>query len=261
MSFVNVSLDDSGVVYFGLNGYGITWTYLLIHLAMIIMACLGVTLNVAALRIVRSNPLTSDGSRIFISHLAMSDIFNSIICTYITFYNLIHYKNYYECAFRTGLSTCILLNSSLHLLSLTFDRYFRIMYPYKYVLLFTETRMKKCSVSIWAISLSLGMLPMFGWRQPPFDGLSSCSYFGVLSKSYLVLMSLLFYCIQATMFFCYFSILFVAWNQSCKIMKTSADSYSYWNTKALWWGPTKTVIILISFYSCCWLPTGRFYSV
>ena len=260
----NTSFMHSGsnTLYYGLNGYGITWSYFLIHIAMILTAGAGILLNTAALRIVRSESCVNDGSKIFISHLATSDIFNGIICIYNAFYNLVHFKNYYECAFRTGLSTCINLNSSLHLLSLTFDRYFKIIHPYKYVRLFTETRMKLFSSCTWVVSITLGLLPILGWRLPSFNGLLYCSYFGVLDKQYLSLMCVLFFFIYFMLFYCYICIICAAWNQRRRIMVSlnDASAYTSWNTKALWWAPTKTVLILITFYSCCWLPIGMFTS-
>ena len=253
------SQSDS-VIYFGVNGYGITWSYFLTHLVLVIVAGTGILLNTVALQIVHIKSPFNDVSQIFISHLAMSDIFNGIICIYVVLYNLIHYKNYYECAFRTGLTTCINLNSSIHILSLTFDRYFKIMHPYKYVQLFTEKRMKVFSSSAWIFAAVLGMMPILGWRRPPLHGITYCSYFGVLETRYLTLMCILFYTILLAMLYCYFSIICVAWNQKKKVIDRPRDrkaAYDYRNTKALWWAPTKTVIILISFYSCCWLPTGK----
>ena len=254
-------IKSTSMLYYGVNGFEITWIYLFTHLVLLIVAGIGIFLNTVALKIVSIKSPLHDASHNFISHLAMSDIFIGIICIYTVLYNLIHYKNYYECALRTGIATCMNLNSSIHLLFLTFDRYFKIMYPYKYVQYFhNEKRMKILSRCAWLFAGILGLLPIFGWRRPPINGTTYCSYFGVLDRRYLMLVSSLFFAIMLTMFYCYINIICVAWNQRKNVTATPKDaksSYDHRNTKALWWAPTKTVIILITFYSCCWMPTGK----
>ena len=247
------------VIYFSVSGYGITWTYFLTHLVLVLVAVVGLFLNTMALKIVQVKSPLSDVSQTCISHLARSDICTSIICIYTVFYNLIHYKNYYECAIRTGLTTCVLLNSSIHLLSLTFDRYFKIMYPYKYVQLFTENRMKVFSFSAWIISGILGLLPILGWRRPPVRGTTYCSFFGVLERRYLAVICAVFYSIVLTIFYCYINILCVAWSHRRRTRAHSNDTTAAYNqrcTKSLWWSPARSIVILITFYTCCWLPSG-----
>lgn len=242
------------VLYYGVNGYKITWFYFLTHIFLLLVAGAGICLNVMALNIVRMKSPFFNVSQIFVSHLARSDVFNGVVCVYVVLYNLIHYKNYYECAFRSGLVTCINLNSSLHLLSLTFDRYFKISYPFIYIQIFTERKMKTFSRCVWAFAGILGALPILGWRSPPLHGFKYCTYFGVLDSSYLTVMSIIFFSILTIMLYCYFSIVCLACTHRGSIVKKA--SHQYQNTKALWWAPTKTVVILISFYSCCWIPTG-----
>ena len=254
------TVTNPSVLYYGVNGYGITWGYFLTHLALILVAGAGLFLNTMALKIVHIKSPLSDVSQTCISHLARSDICTSIVCLYLVLYNLVHYKNYFECAFRTGVCTCILLNSSVHLLSLTFDRYFKIMFPYKYVQLFTENKMKVFSVSAWIFSCILGLLPIIGWRQPPTRGINYCSYFGVLEMNYLTVVCILFFTIMFMISFCYISILCVAWSHRRSITcvsKGTKGSYTARNTLSLWWSPTKTIIVLITFYTGCWLPSGR----
>ena len=216
-------------------------------------------LNAVALKIVSIKSPLGDVSNNFISHLAMSDTFIGIICVYNVLYNLIHYKNYYECALRTGIATCITLNSSIHLLFFSFDRYFKIMHPLKYIKYFSnENRLKIFSRCTWLFAGILGLLPILGWCQPPTNGMKCCSYFGVLDKQYLILMTSLFFGIMLMMFYCYISILCVAWNQRRKdFQSNNQNSCGRRNTKAHRWAPTRTVMILITVYSCCWMPTGR----
>ena len=260
----NGTLDEitsSLVLYYGLNGFGVSWSYFLINIVLVIVAGTGIFLNTVALKIVSVKSPFHDASHNFISHLAKSDLVIGVICIYNALYNLIHYKNYYECALRSGIATCVALNSSIHLLFLTFDRHFKIMHPYKYCKYFSnEERLNLISRCMWLFAGILGVLPILGWRRPPIHGFEYCSYFGVLDRGYLMLMFGLFFGIMLVMFYCYISILWVAWNQRRKLIKphkTWESGYNHRNTKALWWGPTKTVMILITLYCCCWLPTGE----
>ena len=257
-------ITSTSVLYYGVNGFEITWSYFFTQIVLFIVAGIGMFLNAVALKIVSIKSPLHDASHNFIAHLALSDISISVICIYTVLYNLIHYKNYYECALRTGMVTCMNLNSSIHLLFLTFDRYFKIMHPYKYVQYFNnEKKLKIFSRCTWLFAGILGLMPMLGWRRPPMNGTAYCSYFGVLDRGYLMLMCTLFFAIMLTMFYCYISIICVAWNQRKMVMETPKDkksSYDHRNTKALWWAPTKTVMILITLYSCCWMPTGKPFS-
>ena len=75
-----------------------------------------------------------------------------------------------------------------------------------------------------------------------------------------MLMFSLFFGIMLMMFYCYISILCVAWNQRRRVidpLNGKKRGYDHRNTKALWWAPTKTVMILITIYCCCWMPTGK----
>ena len=253
--------NSSTVLYYGVSGFGITWSYFLTNIVLLVVAGAGIFLNIAALKIVSLKPVLHDASYNFISHLATSDIVIGVICIYNAFYNLIHYKNYYECVLRSGIATCITLNSSIHLLCLTFDRHFKIMHPYIYTQYFSdENRLKLISRLTWLFSGILGVSPILGWRRPPEKGIEYCSYFGVLDRGYLILMTTLFFVTMFILFYCYISILCVAWNQRRSVIRTNNKqkaSYDHRNTKALWWGPTKTVMILITLYSCCWMPTGK----
>ena len=266
MDSKNGTLNDttsSSALYYGVNGFGVTWDYFLINIVLFFVAGTGIILNAIALKIVSTKSPLHDVSHNFISHLAMSDIFVGLICIYTVLYHLIDYKNYYECCFRTGIATCICLNSSIHLLLITFDRYFKIKHPFKYIKYFrNEKRLRILSLSTWLFAGTLGLLPILGWRRPPIHGVEYCSYFGVLPKPYLTLMTSLFFTILLIMLYCYISIVYVACKQRKDVKWQSggdqAARSSSQRRKAVWWGPTRTVIILISLYLCCWMPTGKY---
>ncbi|XP_045198821.2 adenosine receptor A3-like [Mercenaria mercenaria] len=235
------------VIYYGVNGFGISWTYLIVHIVLATVAVVGITLNSFTLWALRGKDSGLDVSIIFISNLAFSDVINGVICVYLVTYNLIHYKNYYECAFRTGVIIGMNFNSALQLLALTFDRYFKIIYPYRYVRIFKDKRAKVFCVCAWLLSTILCLLPILGLRQPPIHGLEYCSFFGVQTDTYLILMAVCFYTIFLMAAFCYYRILSVSFALTKRFRQQQT-------TKQLWWKPTKTVLILIVFYFVCWVP-------
>ena len=262
MDSKNGTFNDtsSSVLYYGVNGFRVTWDYFLINIVLFFVAGAGIILNAIALKIVSTKSPLRDVSHNFISHLAMSDIFVGLICIYTVLYDLTGNRNYYECCFRTGIVTCISLNSSIHLLLITFDRYFKIKHPFKYIKYFSnEKRLRLLSVSTWLFAATLGLLPILRWRRPPIHGVEYCSYFGVLPKQYLIFMTSLYFTILFIMLYCYISIVYVA----CKRRNSQSDGDKVARSnsqrrKAVWWGPTRTMIILITLYLCCWMPTGNF---
>ena len=257
---------STAVLYYGVNGFGVTWNYFLINIVLFFVAGTGIILNSVALKILSIKSPLPNVSHNLISHLARSDIFVGVICIYSVLYNLIDYKNYYECAFRSGIASCITLNSSIHLLFLTFDRYFKIMHPFKYIKYFSnDNRLKIFSRCTWVFAGILGLLPILGWRRPPINGTEYSSYFGVLDRGYLMLVTSLFFGILLIMFYCYITIVCVACNRKRRVRrslndKQSSTTHDQRKTKALWWAPTRTVIILITLYCCCWIPTGKLFN-
>jgi hypothetical protein len=239
------------VIYYGVNGFGISWTYLVIHIALASVAFVGIALNSFTLWALRGKDSGLDVSIIFISNLAASDIINDVMCIYLVFYNLIHYKNYYECAFRTGVVTGMNLNSALQLSALTLERYFKIIHPFKYVSVFKDKTAKLFCACSWILSTILSLLPLFGLRQPPSHGIEYCSYFGVLTDEYLILTTTCFYLVILISVLCYYKILAASFAQSKKC-------YNKHTTKHLWWKPTKTVLILFLFYFACWIPLSKY---
>ena len=247
----DIDSNDKLVIYYGVNGFGISWTYLVIHIVLASVAFVGFSLNSFTLWALRGKDSGLDVSIIFILNLAISDVINDVMCVYLVLYNLIHYKNYYECAFRTGVLIGINFNSALQLLALTLERYFKIIYPYKYVYIFKEETAKLFSACAWILSTVLSLLPIFGLRQPPIHGTDYCSFFGVQTDGYLILMTVCFYMVMLIVSLCYYKILSVSFAQTRKCFDKQT-------TKHLWWKPTKTVLILFLFYFACWVPLSKY---
>lgn len=249
----NTTLDrriDSSVLYFGLNGYGITWIYVIVHIFMALVALLGIFLNVFSLFVINRKEHGTDMSIIFISNLACSDFVYDIWGLYLVLYNMVHYKNYYECAFRFGLAIGICFNSLLQLLALTVDRFTKIIYPYQYVRIFKERSANIFCVLSWSFSGLFGLLPLLGVRKPMTHGTAYCSFFGVLDDFYLILVTTLFCLVFVMLIACYIRIWWASFTQS-------KHMYGPGRIRHLWLSPTKTIVILIVFYCLCWFPLGK----
>lgn len=238
-------------LYYGLNGFGITWTYLFVHIVLATVGLVGIVFNCITLWALRGKDTGLDVSIIFIRNLACSDIINDVMCIYLVCYQLIHYKNYYECAFRMGVLSGMNFNSSQQLLALTLDRYVKIIHPYKYVSIFKEHTAKVYCVWAWSISATLCLLPVIGIRRPPSHGIDYCSFFGVMADSYLITIISCFVFVFLVLVFAYYRILSASWKQIKKCGRQQG-------MKQLWWKPTKTVLILIVFYCICWIPLGNY---
>ncbi|OWF54818.1 adenosine receptor A3-like [Mizuhopecten yessoensis] len=251
------------VVYRGVNGYGITLTYLIMNLIVAGLGLAILLLNSYAAYVMSCKPHNWDVTYVFITNLAISDALCGLFTIYNIFYNLIHYKIFYECLFRFGILNCILFNSSLNLFALTFDRYVKITAPYIYWRIFDEERAKMFTIVTWCFTVTMAVMPLAGWHTEQKS--EYCGYFGVFSRTYLimllsmVLIGFLLLCVM------YIHILIIA---SAKSSQTQAfrermlriqGSVVYRSrnpVKALWWKPTKIILIIIGINVLCYTPVG-----
>ena len=179
------------ILYYGLNGYGISVPYFCVTLFTFVVAVPAVLLNGIVARILFGRDFREDAACIFISHLALSDLSSGILLFYNAIYNLIHYKQYYECAVRFGLVNGVFLNSALIIFALTSERYAKIIFPYRYVTWFTPSRAKLFTILSWTISLIFCQAPLYGWNNSISE--AYCRYFGVFTKDFLTIFSSVIY--------------------------------------------------------------------
>lgn len=251
------NVTDSYIIYYGLNGYGITCFYLGINILVFFIAIAAALFNGVIIFILFGRDFSEDVSCIFISHLALSDFLSGILLLYNTIYNLIHYKLYYECAVRFGLVNGVFLNSSITLLFLTIERYAKIILPYRYANMITATRAKLAMMLSWMICITFCQAPLFGWNQDTSE--EFCRYFGVFTKLFLKLYSALMSSITLVILLMYFHILFIALKQNKKIRNDRQDELKKSHTH-IWWKPTKTALIIVGIHLISWFPTGKYSS-
>ncbi|XP_033740637.1 cannabinoid receptor 1-like [Pecten maximus] len=158
---------------------------------------------------------------------------------------------------------CILFNSSFNLFALTFDRYVKITAPYIYWRIFEEERAKMFTIVVWCFTIILALVPLAGWHTKQKS--NYCGYFGVFSRAYLivllslVLIGFLLLCVM------YIHILIIASAKSSQtqifrermIQIQGAGVCRPRNpVKALWWKPTKIILIIIGINVLCYTPVG-----
>ncbi|XP_060071670.1 adenosine receptor A3-like [Ylistrum balloti] len=251
------------VVYQGFNGYGVTITYLLMNLIVATLGLAILLLNSYAAYVMSCKPHNWDVTYVFIKNLAISDALCGLFTIYNIFYNLIHYKLFYECLFRFGVLNCILLNSSLNLFALTFDRYVKITAPYIYWRIFEEERAKVFTIVTWCFTIVMALVPLVGWHTE--QNTDYCGYFGVFTRAYLamllliVLIGFLLLCVM------YIHILIIASAKSSQTqlfqermlqIQGLAVYRSRNPVKALWWKPTKIILLIIGINVLCYTPVG-----
>lgn len=248
----------SYVLYYGMNGYGITLFYLGINILVFFIAIAAALLNGIIIFILFKRDFREDVSCIFISHLALSDFLSGILLLYNTIYNLIHYKLFYECAVRFGLVNGVFLNSSIALLFLTIERYAKIILPYRYANMITPSRAKLVMKLSWLICVTVCQAPLFGWNQDTSE--EFCRFFGVFTKTFLKLYSAVMSIITYIILLMYFHILFIALKQNKKIREDRQEEIKKSHTH-IWWKPTKTALIIVGIHLFSWLPTGTYFQL
>ncbi|CAC5372504.1 ADORA1 [Mytilus coruscus] len=245
--------DDNYVLWYGLNGYGITCFYLGINILIFVVAIVAVLLNGIIIYILFGRDFREDVSCIFISHLALSDFLSAVLLFYNVIYNLIHFKHFYECAIRFGLVNGVFLNSSVILLSLTAERYAKILLPFKYASLITPEKAKYFMISSWVVCLVICQAPLFGWNQDTSE--EYCRYFGVFTKNFLLIYCAIMYMMSFLVFLMYCHILCIAFKQNNKIRRADHRQINKRHTH-IWWKPTKTAMIIVGINVVSWLPSG-----
>lgn len=242
------------ILYYGLNGYGITLFFLGINILIFFISIATVILNGIIIYILFGRDFREDISCIFISHLALSDFLSGILLFYNVIYNLIHYKIFHECAFRFGMVNGVFMNTSIIILALTTERYTKIMLPYRYGSMLTPRRVKAFIISTWIISIAFCQTPMFGWNQDTSE--EFCGYFGVFTKDFLLIYCGIMYTALFLMVCMYCHILLIAFQQNIRI--TRQDNHQIHKPhKYMWWKPTKTAMIIVGINIVSWLPSGR----
>lgn len=257
--------NNSDVLYIGLNGYGITYIYLITNLIISFIGLAALFLNFNVIYILIRKPRHWDAGYLFIGNLALSDILLATFTIYDVIYNLIHYQHFYECLFRFGLLSGIIIYSNMSLLALSLDRFVKILSPYVYIRFFYQLRFAKFYLGFTIfVSGIIGLLPFLGWNRnkPSYY----CGFYGVLTRNYLVLITVIYFTTILIIYLMNAHILFIACSQVPEILKfkrfrrsssVNENCMVLPSPASLWWIPTKTVLIIVGVNVICTMPVGK----
>ncbi|GFO46413.1 G-protein coupled receptor 12-like [Plakobranchus ocellatus] len=219
--------DD--VVYWAMNGYGVTLLDLVIGISTVLLALAIMFLNALVLDTMVRLKKNFEPADVLVCSLAIADFLSGMLLVYNTAYNLINYQEYLECLLRSGSVLGLLSTSVLHLAFLTVDRYVKIIVPYRYEQLFTINSMVIVSVVVWVVSVTIAFTPAMGWNVNIANAttdLVTAVDPGVANRHARI----------------------IAAQEAVPCSKDFRESHT--------WKYTKTVLILMGLYFICWLPSG-----
>ncbi|XP_060581081.1 adenosine receptor A2b-like [Ruditapes philippinarum] len=249
------------VLFVTSSGAQITFGYFVVCILTLILALWIIYLNGLVIQTLICQKLHSEVTDYFVSALSLADLFTGILLLYVTSYSIFQYQNYWECLFRFGLTYGIGQSSFTHILAITFDRFVKIICPFRYYSLITKKTVIITSTIIWIFSMSIGLLPLFVWQKhfkPSNSDDTVCRFFGVLPDGYFIanfITSLLTSIAMLSMYAC---IIYTAVKQQRR-MKHLLDGYelSKPNFDDQKWRLVKTVAFIVIVSNLCWLPGGK----
>ena len=260
---VNASEKDSSVLYYILNGYGVTAGYLIVNIATAILGIVIIYFNYLVMSTMIRRREYLAVADIYVISLAGADLSNGILLIYNTAYSSINYQSADECRFRFGLLVLVAICSGLHLLALAIDRCMKVMRPLQYAALFTSKIVIVICIIIWVFSLIIGLLPTFGWKnyyEETNNDSTQCTFFGTLENGYILLVTLIVMFAVVMLLIIYINIFKVA-HRHAKLILMQQQALNHGAQKNVAsekqsWKFTKTISIIVGLYVLMWMPTG-----
>ncbi|KAK0059934.1 adenosine receptor A2a [Biomphalaria pfeifferi] len=154
--------------------------------AEIMIGILTVCGNSLVLLTVYSSQNLHSTSNMFLCNLAAADICVGMFVAPSAM--LTHYgipSNYYGCVFLNCIVITFCDASILMLLVIAVDRFIAIRLPFEYQRIVSMNRVQTVNITVWVVSILLGIFPMIGWRHPPKE-IQFCSFKDVTKLEYMV---------------------------------------------------------------------------
>ncbi|XP_041376602.1 probable G-protein coupled receptor No9 [Gigantopelta aegis] len=253
---MNTTEDLDSVLFWGLHDQGVTLEYLMVNIVLFIIGVFVVFLNaVVFYAMTRENPSDGDVSNYIIANLSVTDMITGMFVVYTVVYNLVNFQSKVECYIRLGFVHFFSQSSVFHLVLLTADRYVKIIFPYKHIIIFKRRPVIYASAIIWVLSFLYGALPIMGWHKALIPGGVPCSYLGTLSDGFLHLTMATYFSPSFMLNVMYAHIFMVArkHQRAIRNLEVGPDSLGF-DKKS--WKLTKTVVIISGAYILCWTPMG-----
>ena len=257
----NIQDNSYSVLYVTFSGAQITFGYFAVCILTLVVAFWIIYLNGLVIQTLICQKVHSEVTDYFVSALSLSDLFTGILLLYVTSYSLLQYQNYWECLFRFGLTYAAGQSSFNHILAITFDRFIKIICPLRYFTLITKKKVIFTSTIIWAFSMIIGLLPLFGWQKQFKSSKREdtvCRFFGVLPDGYFIVNFVTSLFTSIAMLAMYGCIIYTAVKQQHR-MKNLIDGYQITNPNFddQKWRLVKTVAFIVIISNLCWLPGGK----
>ncbi|OWF48959.1 probable G-protein coupled receptor No18 [Mizuhopecten yessoensis] len=181
-------------------------------------------------------------SNVPIMSLAISDFLTGVAFTYSSIWNLVLLSSGYEFDIQktlayirmrtnyflcltldgTGLLFTCLMSSVLTLGVIAVERHIGIFYPFKYSQWITTRRMVRVIVTVWVVSLIVGILPLCGWNK----WTDKCQLTEVMDYSYIVLWTSICFLSGVIMLYIYMRIFILSRRHSRQIAAVQVSSQS-----------------------------------
>ncbi|NXX77832.1 AA3R protein, partial [Urocolius indicus] len=145
--------------------------------------------NVLVIWVVKLNSTAQNTTLYFIVSLALADISVGVLvmplAVVVSLGITIHV---YFCLLMCCLMVVFTTASILSLLAIAIDRYLRVKLPTRYKTITTERRVWWALALCWAVSLLVGLVPMFGWNNadPRSSDFLRCRFLSVMRMDYMV---------------------------------------------------------------------------
>ncbi|XP_060084191.1 tyramine receptor 1-like [Ylistrum balloti] len=229
--FMNASYDDC-----------FNTRTLVVYCISIILSSAIICTNTAILIVFLRFRALRTSSNIPIMSLAISDFLTGVAFTYSSVWNLVLLSsgysfdieqtmsyirmrtNYFLCLTLdgTGLLFTCLMSSVLTLGVIAVERHIGVFYPFKYTQWITTRRMVRIILSVWFVSLIVGVLPLCGWNK--WD--NKCQLTEVLDYSYIVMWTSICFLSGVIMLYIYLRIFILSRKHSRQIAAVQVSSRS-----------------------------------
>ena len=238
--------DDVSVIYILISAVSMC-------IAIAIIVCNGVVF-MCVMKIHNSEEV----SRLFLLQHALLNMFTGVLILYIMVYNLVLYKNIYECAFRNGSICGVFVGTGLVILGMTVHRYTQIALPLRYTNIIQLSTVKLYVVLIWLVVLVVSIAPLLTWIDQDPD-VAVCAFFIVLNRPFVCTLSGIIFTSLSLQFIMYIHIFGIAINK-IRIDRMLIRTMPTLNTRSTiysWWKPSKPLLLIAGVNFVMFSPLGE----
>lgn len=241
-------------------------TLVSIYDVVVIVFCLvGYALVVFAMFL---NTKLRSNCNFFILSMGFADFLIATIVIPVSQGQLLHSLYFHSvaaCEFVSGINLIAITAVALNLCAVTLERFFAIVYPFRYELYLTTRTAIGIIAGIWIYALVVGLLPQMGWSTSrAVVSRGFCNW--PLEKSYLIFSTVLHFCFPAFLIVVTNILIYrIAAKQAKRIFKTRASTTTQTSLTSrkystnlevfrINYRAARRISIIAGAYLICWLP-------